>query len=164
MCDHAGVNNEASAGWSKELTYVLWRAQSVVHREVQRALDGLGVTVTQLGIAEHLREIGPLSASDLARGFGITPQSTTTALARLEALGWISRRPHPVHGRVVLNTLTPQGVAGAEAGADTIRALNARLAASLPSGSSQDLVGGLERLRAVLEPDAREPEALWPIS
>lgn len=91
----------AVPGWTDGLPHALFRAHQAVHRRVEAAVDGLGVTVTQLGIAVHLDELGHMSASDLARRFRITPQSASTALGNLDSLGWVRRVPHPYHGRVI---------------------------------------------------------------
>lgn len=110
--------------WLGGYPYRLWRANQAVHRQVLAAIDDLGVTVTQLGIMVHLDELGHMSASDLARLFRLTPQSTTTALNRLEALGWVRRIPHPIHKRVIWYEVTDDGLAAADAGRTRVAAVH----------------------------------------
>lgn len=103
-------------GWTDGLPYALFRANQSVHRILLEAVDSLEVTINQLGIAVHIDELGELTGADLARHLSITPQSAATALNRLESLGWIERRQHPVNRRVVLYGITEHGSARADAG------------------------------------------------
>ncbi|GAA3706560.1 MarR family winged helix-turn-helix transcriptional regulator [Streptomyces tremellae] len=140
--------SDPATSWDGALTHVLWSAQNAVHRRVQEALEGLGVTATQLGLAVHLDELGPLSAADLSRGFHIAPQSVGTALGHLERLGWAGRRPHPVHGRVVLYALTDTGRAGVAHGREAMAEANEAVTAGL---SAAEVARLTELLRRVTE-------------
>lgn len=157
------VSDPGAVAWDDAFTHVLWRAQNAVHRSVQAQLDELRVTATQLGLAVHLEELGALSAADLSRGFHIAPQSVGTALARLEKIGWVERRAHPVHGRVVLYELSAKGVDGVARGRARMVAVNEQVTRVL---SRAELDGLIERLRRVIVeidgPD--EPiQPLWPL-
>jgi DNA-binding MarR family transcriptional regulator len=149
--------------WDDQLTHVLWRAQNAVHRRVQEALDDLGVTPTQLGLAVHLDELGPLSAADLSRGFHIAPQSVGTALNRLEKLGWVRRRTHPIHGRVMLYELTETGLTGTTRGRHTMAMTNGEVKAELSDAELITLIGLLRRITAGIDgPDVAVTSA-WPV-
>jgi DNA-binding MarR family transcriptional regulator len=148
--------------WEDALPYVLWRAQNAVHRHVSASLEHLGVTVTQLGLAVHLQELGALSASDLSRGFRMAPQSVGTALAGLERMGWVTRRKHPVHGRVVLFEITPVGAKGVAEGRRRRATANAEIVASLPRADDRALVKALRRIVTELDGPDLGVEALWP--
>ncbi|MER7796782.1 MarR family transcriptional regulator [Microbacterium sp. NPDC096154] len=100
-------------GWTDTLPYALFRANQSVQRLLAEAVSDLGATITQLGIAVHLDALGAMSGSELARRLRVTPQSASTALGQLEALGWVRREPHPQHGRVILYLITPTGHEGA---------------------------------------------------
>lgn len=97
------------ASWLRSTPYLVWRANNAVHRQLQDALGGLDVSISQWGVMEHIDEFGALSASDISRGIHLTPQSINTAVGVLEKQGLIVRRPHPGHGRVVLWELTASG-------------------------------------------------------
>lgn len=154
---------DAARSWDDELTHVLWRAQNAVHRRVQESLDHLGVTATQLGLAVHLDQIGPLSAADLSRGFHIAPQSVGTALNRLEKLGWVRRRTHPVHRRVVLYELTDAGRDGTTTGREAMRRTNASVAGDLSEEEIASLIGLLRRITEPIDgPDVPVAPA-WPV-
>lgn len=149
--------------WQNSLSFTLWRAQTAVHRRLQESLGDLGVTMTQLGLAVHLHEIGPLSASDLSRGYRITPQSVTTNLAQLERHGWISRRPHPTHGRVVLNELTSVGVEGVLIGRDRVLRTTREIEGLLPPGTGPDIISALRDVFIALDGGETPTGLLWPI-
>ena len=158
-----------ASSWEEGLPHVLWRLQQAVHSRVQEALDGLGVTVTQLGLAVHLDELGLLSASDLSRRFRITPQSVTTALGRLESLGWVRRLPHPVHRRVILYELTERGLAGVADGRARRARVDQELGAvlrdtGLTDRDQEELTSRLRALTVALDGDAAQYEAMWPVA
>jgi len=149
--------------WQDGVPYVLWRAQQAVHGRAQEALDGLGVTVTQLGLAVHLDELGLMSASDLSRRFHITPQSVTTALNRLEQLGWVRRRPHPVHKRVIWYELSETGLAGVADGRTRMAAVGAAIGEILGKSAEAALVGELRRIVTALDGEDPPAEPMWPV-
>ena len=142
---------DTAPAWDDEFTHVLWRAQNAVHRQVQDALEALGVTATQLGLAVHLDDLGPLSAADLSRGFRIAPQSIGTALGRLEELGWVERRKLPANKRVVLYELTEVGAAGTARGRRAMRGTNSAVTEVLTPAETQTLVELLRRVTAGIE-------------
>lgn len=156
-------DDDALPPWQNSLSFTLWRAQVAVHRRLQESLGDLGVTMTQLGLAVHLHEIGPLSASDLSRGYRITPQSVTTNLAQLERIGWISRRPHPTHGRVVLNQLTTAGVDGVLIGRDRVLRITREIEGLLPPGKSPEIISALRGIFVALDGGDTPTGLLWPI-
>src|SRR6478735_8670697 len=53
----------------------------------------------------------PATTADLARAEGVKPQSMGAAVAGLEALQLVERRPHPTDGRQLHVRLTPKGAA-----------------------------------------------------
>ena len=154
---------DAAPGWNEELTHVLWRAQNAVHRRVQEALEELGVTATQLGIAVHLDDLGPLSAADLSRGFRIAPQSIGTALGRLEALGWVSRRAQPLNKRVVLYELTDAGAEGTARGRQLMAAKNTEVAGVLSAAEVRTLVELLSRVTVAIDGPDHPVLSPWPV-
>ncbi|KRE23314.1 MarR family winged helix-turn-helix transcriptional regulator [Agromyces sp. Soil535] len=154
----------AEFSWEESLPYTLWRTQNAVHRFVQSEVEDLGVTVTQLGLAVHLHKLGPLSASDMSRGFRITPQSVATALARLDRIGWVRRQPHPVHGRVVLYTMTDVGLRGVNEGTKRMAGVTARVAGIVSDSDAEEaVVSELRRILHALEGSSRPMELLWPV-
>ncbi|MFT4211171.1 MAG: MarR family transcriptional regulator [Microbacterium sp.] len=121
----------AVSDWLSGPVFRLWKADQLLSRAVTAALEGIGATITHVGILVHLDGLGPLSASDLARLLSLTPQSTTAALAQLEELGWTVRAPHPTHRRVVLHEVTEAGRAIAADGRHRVGAVGADVDALL---------------------------------
>ncbi|MFG2953661.1 MarR family winged helix-turn-helix transcriptional regulator [Streptomyces sp. NPDC048291] len=160
----ASATGGPGPAWQDGFPHALWRAQQAVHRHTQSAIEGLGVTLTQLGLAVHLDELGLMSASDLARLFRLTPQSVTTALAQLERLGWVRRLPHPVHKRVILHELTETGLTGVADGRARIIRADAALTEVLGAEDRAATMATLRRLTVALEGEDPSPAALWPVA
>jgi len=150
-------------GWTDGLPYVLYRANQAVHRLVLEAIDGMGVTITQLGLAVHLDELGHLSASDLARRFHITPQSVSTALGRLESLGWVRRFPHPVHRKVIWYEVTEKGLEGVAEGRQRLAELHERLSDVLGAAVAREAIADLQRIVELIDGPDPDPGPLWPV-
>lgn len=159
----SSAKDRTGPAWQDGLPHVLWRTQQAVHGRLQSALDGLDVTVTQLGLAVHLDELGLMSASDLSRRFHITPQSVTTALSQLERLGWVRRLPHPVHKRVILHELTEAGLAGVADGRARIAAIDGALAEILGDGGKDEMIGQLRKLLVALDGEDPAYAGMWPV-
>ncbi|MGW3149544.1 MarR family winged helix-turn-helix transcriptional regulator [Streptomyces sp. NPDC001177] len=162
MSTQREVAEQPPLAWNQGLTHLLWRAQSLAHRAVDEALDPLGVTVTQLSLAVLLDEHGPLSGADLARARHITPQSVITAMNRLQELGWVARRPHPVHKRVVLFELLAAGRDGMTQGRRVVEAVNDRIAAVLGADGPERCADDLRRIIEALAGPEQPVAALWP--
>lgn len=137
--------------WVDSLPFALWRAHTLVNKRVSDTLEGTNVTVTQIGMCVQLDAAGELSGSDLARRLRITPQSVTTALGRLESLGWVTRAPHPTHGRVILYRLTAAGESGVADGRARIGALNDELSDLLGAREQAALIESLTRSVRLLD-------------
>lgn len=149
-------------GWTDGLPYVLFRANQAVHRRLIDAIDGLGVSITQLGIAVHIEKLGRLSGSDLARHFKITPQSTSTALANLEKLEWVRRVPHPVHKRVIWYEITEVGAGHVAEGRARLEAFHAELVTQLGADRVTKALDVLADISTELEGPELPPGTLWP--
>ena len=53
---------------------------------------------------------GPATTAELARAEGVKPQSMGAAIAVLEEMGLVERKPHPTDGRQMNIALTARGV------------------------------------------------------
>lgn len=89
--------------------YLIRRAQGVLHTALAEALREHGATIPQYAVLTFLDEEPGLSNADLARGAFLTPQTMNQTLRSLEAMRWVTRRPHPVHGRILQASLTQEG-------------------------------------------------------
>src|SRR3954468_5021059 len=65
------------------------------------------VTLTHLSAMSTLRRHGAMSAGELAGYERVQPPSMTRVVGALEAMGLITRTPHPTDGRQVVIELAP---------------------------------------------------------
>jgi DNA-binding MarR family transcriptional regulator len=98
-------------GESGYLGYLLRQAQAAMRLSMERALTDLGVTPPQFVVLTMLRACPGLSGADLARVALLTPQTVGVIIRNLERAGSIKKAAHPVHGRVLMWTLTRNGLA-----------------------------------------------------
>ena len=87
----------------------LRRTQHAVRNQLDSDLATTGLTMPQYAVLAELERKGELSASELAREFGMTAQTLNVLVKSLEASGLLRRSAHPAHGRILLATLTPAG-------------------------------------------------------
>jgi DNA-binding MarR family transcriptional regulator len=66
---------------------------------------------TQKAVLARLDKDGPMTTAELARAEGVKPQSMGTAVALLEEIGMVERKPHPTDGRQVNIKVTSRGAA-----------------------------------------------------
>jgi DNA-binding MarR family transcriptional regulator len=66
---------------------------------------------TQKAVLARLDKDGPMTTAELARAEGVKPQSMGTAVALLEEIGMVERKPHPTDGRQVNIKVTSKGAA-----------------------------------------------------
>ncbi len=64
------------------------------------------LTPSQVSVLLRLEKDGPATASSLARGEGIRPQSMGPVIAALETAGLVSGAPDPTDGRQTILSLT----------------------------------------------------------
>ena len=108
---HPPAPGHGKRGESGYLGYLLRQAQAASRLKMERALADLGVTPPQFVVLTMLKAYPGLSGADLARVALLTPQTVGVIIRNLEHAGSISKTPHPVHGRVLMWTLTPKGLA-----------------------------------------------------
>jgi DNA-binding MarR family transcriptional regulator len=93
--------------------------------------------------------------NDLAQDIAITVGATSKAVDRLEAAGWVTRRPNPANRRSSLLALTPAGQRLLAAATPTVDAeLQTWLADPLGARDLDQLATSLARLRQTMA-DAR---------
>jgi DNA-binding MarR family transcriptional regulator len=126
------------------LLWTVRRTEQAFHAAKERALRDVGVHPAHFGVLKTLRARPGSSASALARGTGVTAQTASTLLGRLEERGAVVRRAHPRHQHVVEWSLTDDGAALLEAADGRVQALELHLRAGLDHDE-------VERARAVLE-------------
>ena len=113
------------------LGYLLRQAQAAARLQMERTLADLRVTPPQFVVLTMLKAYPGLSGADLARVSLLTPQTVGVIIRNLERAGSIKKQPHPVHGRVLMWTLTKSGLVLVGNCRRLVLALERRLAAGL---------------------------------
>lgn len=133
--------------------YELKRAQHALRLRMDEALRGAGVTAPQYAALSVLSEEPGLSNAQLARRSFVTPQTMNSILVKLEANGFVERREHPEHGRVLQAYLTPQGEKLRGECARRVGAVEERMALGLSADERRALLDALRGLSEALLTD-----------
>jgi DNA-binding MarR family transcriptional regulator len=133
------------------LAYLLRQAQAATRLTLERALADLGVTPPQFAVLTMLRAYPGLSGADLARVALLTPQTVGVIIRNLERSGAIKKTPHPVHGRVLMWTLTRRGGTLLDKCGRHVRALERRLATGLTAKAQTTVRRWLSKIAADLQ-------------
>jgi DNA-binding MarR family transcriptional regulator len=92
-----------------------------------------GVSATDLDALEHLEADGPLTQRDLGERLSITSGAVTMLVDRLEAAGWVVRKPHPSDRRYIVIELSGQAAEHAPQGLATYHRSVQALVAGVPT-------------------------------
>lgn len=110
-----------------ELIDEVRRSQLATDRFDQAVADALGLNRTDMRITDVLQRQGQLTAGQLAEATGLTTGAMTTAIDRLEGMGYARRLRDPEDRRRVLVEATPRVTAAAERFYAEHQALSERL-------------------------------------
>jgi len=114
-----------------------------------------GLATSQFGALRIIGGRDDCRVNDLAREAAITVGASSKVVDRLEAAGWVSRRPNPANRRSSLLALTAAGRQLLDAATPTVESeLRTWLAGPLSAQSLDELAAAVARLRQVME-DAR---------
>ena len=119
--------------------YLLKRAQAALHAALAAALREHGATLPQYAVLTALAEEPGLSNAELARRAFVTPQSMNQVLHELEHRHWVTRRPHPGHGRILQADLTDDGRRTLQACHHAAGTIEDRMLATLSPAHRQQL-------------------------
>jgi DNA-binding MarR family transcriptional regulator len=122
----------------------LRRTQHAVRTWLDTELAATGLTTPQYTVLAALEREGELSASDLAREFGMTAQTVNVLVKALEACGFLRRKPHPDHGRILQLTLTARGRRALKHGREVALEIQERALQQLKPAERARLMGFLE--------------------
>jgi DNA-binding MarR family transcriptional regulator len=134
-------------------------------REIERRLEPVyaasGLEPGWYDVLATLRRAGPpyqLRPTDFAATLMLTSSGTTKRLDRLEAAGYITRKPDPSDRRGVLIRLTPQGRSLVDRAAVRHLASERRILSGLTAAEQRQLASLLRKLTITLPP----PESAGP--
>jgi DNA-binding MarR family transcriptional regulator len=132
--------------------YLIKRAQAALHAAMAGALHERGATLSQYAVLTALAEEPGLSNAELARRAFITPQSMNENLRELEQRGWVARRRHPTHGRILQAELTDQGRETLQTCEHAVALIEERMLAELDHGQRGELISALRACITALTP------------
>jgi DNA-binding MarR family transcriptional regulator len=141
-------NQPANGDPTRLLMYRVWRTENALSRGLDDALRPLGTSVAQCAVLFHLDQHGTLSAADLSRLIHVTPQGVASTVRRLADSGWIERRPHPIHGRIVLLALTEKGQEALQAAMTIAEELEALVTQDISAADRVALTRALDHMQA----------------
>jgi DNA-binding MarR family transcriptional regulator len=82
----------------------------------------------------------------------VTPQGIASTVRRLTAAGWVDRRPHPVHGRIVLLALTEIGQRVLHDAIEIADQLEALVTQDISATDRASLIRALDQMQARIVP------------
>ena len=129
-----------------DLLVQLRRTQHAVRTRLDADLAPTGLTTPQYTVLAALQREGELSASDLAREFGMTAQTVNVLVKGLEACRLVRRVSHPEHGRILLASLTPAGRRALVRGRELALVVEDRMLADLSSADRSTLMRCLKAI------------------
>lgn len=97
--------------FSERLPFMMRVVANALAQQLERSLQPFDLTHTQLSALAQLAAAdgSGLSGSQLSAVAGVRPQSMSAAIHELVDRRLVARMPHPTHGRIVSNTITPAG-------------------------------------------------------
>jgi DNA-binding MarR family transcriptional regulator len=129
----------------------LVQALSLLIRRLRAVSGAKPLSWTEEIIMRRLDKEGPATAADLSREVGIKPQSMGTAIAGLEKMGLVARKPHPTDGRQFNIELTVQGAALRQSGSEAKRSWLAGAIAELDPKDQKTLFEAGEIMQRLAE-------------
>ena len=131
-------------GTTERAGWLLKRAQDALNTAMTAALRGPGATVPEYAVLTALADEPGMSNADLARRAYVTPQTMNQVLRELERRGWVSRHPHPGHGRILQAELTGDGGRVLAACHRAVGGVEERMLAGLGPAERGQLVAALQ--------------------
>lgn len=154
---------EGYRGEDGPIGYLLRQTVHAFNTAMEAGLREYGLTSPQFGALFVLEAEPGLSAADVARAMGTTPQAANVLVAGMEREGLVHREPHPTHGRILEIYATKEGLRRFKAARPFIR----RLEATMCGGFDAEQVATVKRwlvhsARAASTPSSREPATTRP--
>jgi DNA-binding MarR family transcriptional regulator len=129
----------------------LVRTVSLIQRRIVAALAARDVTLPQFDVLATLRFNEGQTQQELAERLLVTKGNVCGVLDRLEALGWVERRPDPKDKRANRLFLTPAGKRKVETLLPEHDALVVKALSVLPDSGVKSLRKALEELESAVE-------------
>jgi len=118
----------------------LTQSIGMIVRRIRAAAASHELSLTESAVMARLDRDGPATIADLARAERIKPQSMGAAIASLEELGMVERKPHPSDGRQFHIALTAKGLSVRNSSKDAKRTWLAQAITQLTDGERETLI------------------------
>ena len=118
---------EGYRGEAGPIGYLLRQLVHAFNSAMEKGLRDYGLTSPQYGALYVLGAEPGLSAADLARAMGTTPQAANLLIAGMEREALVVREPHPTHGRILEIYPTDEGVRRFKAAQPFMRRLESQM-------------------------------------
>jgi len=118
---------EGYRGEDGPIGYLLRQTIHAFNTAMETGLRRHGLTSPQFGALFVLEAEPGLSAADVARAMGTTPQAANVLVAGMEREGLVYREPHPTHGRILEIYATDEGLRRFNAALPFIQELEATM-------------------------------------
>ncbi len=148
----AKVEEKPVSGTTERAGWLLKRAQDALNTAMTTALREHGASVSEYAVLTALADEPGMSNADLARRAYVTPQTMNQVLRELERRGWVSRHPHPEHGRILQAELTGHGGRVLAACHRAVATVEERMLAGLGPAERTQLLVALQSCIAGLSP------------
>jgi DNA-binding MarR family transcriptional regulator len=145
--------NPAPDAEPARIGFLLQLAHNRLRGAIVAALDGSGLNPGQLSILGALAQRNDLTQRDLIAATRIEKSSMVIFLDRLEADGWIERRPHASDRRAHAVHLTDQGLDRLAIFGPRLIAAEAEVLSTLSVREKEVLATLLQRLSGIPSPD-----------
>jgi len=132
------------------LIYLVKHLELAVRRPFFDAVTSHGLNWGQYTALTVLKRRPGLTSSELARRSFVRPQSMAETLTPLIDAGFARRDPDPEHGRQILLSITPAGVAKIEAMAQDVRAIEDEMLSDFDDEEVAQFAAFLRRARSGL--------------
>src|ERR1700722_13934124 len=93
------------------ISWLLADASRLIRKLADRRLAAIGLTRAQWQALGNLRRLGPMTQAALAEIMEVETATIARLIDRLEAAGWIERRPDATDRRVKLVSMTDKATA-----------------------------------------------------
>ncbi len=127
------------------------QAIGLLVRRVRAATASNELSWTESAVMGRLAKDGPATTAALARAEGMKPQSMGAAIAALEEMGLVERKPHPTDGRQVNIALTAQGVSARRSAKEAKWTWLAQAIAQLDAQDRETLFAAGEIIKRLVE-------------
>lgn len=118
---------EQYRGEDGPLGYLLRQTIHAFNTAMENGLREHKLTSPQFGALFVLETEPGLSAADVARAMGTTPQAANVLIAGMEQDGLVYREPHPTHGRILEIYPTDEGLRRFRTARPSIRRLETQM-------------------------------------